>query len=396
MYLKEKAVKLLKLKNTILTIVVMLIFLIAGFYIVSEFVYYRNDLNTALHAKSMTSSIVMVIISAALLAAVIVSRNRIKDAAFYSSYFEGDLDGYIKYTELAGVTGKSPKKIQKKLHSFRKYYMKGYELKKIDGEETVELYSKKVLCECRSCGANIEKRVFFTNKCPYCESSDLYAKVLADNRFYSISNDFKSGMKNPEYYQAGFLNVRRILYAVLFVLSAMIACIGLMMALTETPKYFDQAYQQEILLSPDNHLYSYELIRADILDSVIFAIALFVIFTPVAVVYFRKVMSIGIATACADSFATQKKPFVKAKSLPDLGLASDENKKLKKVRDVIRRRYLLHCTIEMHDDALMIALAKKIVKDRCSSCGAPIVDAVDENYVCKYCGRKIMGVIEKK
>ena len=39
---------------------------------------------------------------------------------------------------------------------------------------------------------------------------------------------------------------------------------------------------------------------------------------------------------------------------------------------------------------------KKIVKDQCPSCGAPIVGAVDENYKCSYCGNTIIGVIEKK
>lgn len=50
----------------------------------------------------------------------------------------------------------------------------------------------------------------------------------------------------------------------------------------------------------------------------------------------------------------------------------------------------------MHDGRMVAALAKKIVKDQCPSCGAPIVGAVDENYVCQYCCRVIMGVIEKK
>ena len=38
---------------------------------------------------------------------------------------------------------------------------------------------------------------------------------------------------------------------------------------------------------------------------------------------------------------------------------------------------------------------KKIVKDKCPSCSGPIVGAVDENYVCNYCGKQIMGVVEK-
>ena len=59
-------------------------------------------------------------------------------------------------------------------------------------------------------------------------------------------------------------------------------------------------------------------------------------------------------------------------------------------------RYLRNCCLEMHDEHLKVALAKKIVKDQCPSCGASIVGAADENYVCKYCGNKIMDVVVKK
>ena len=47
MYLKEKTVKLLGIKNIILTIFGVLCILLDGSYIVSEFVYYRNDPDTA-------------------------------------------------------------------------------------------------------------------------------------------------------------------------------------------------------------------------------------------------------------------------------------------------------------------------------------------------------------
>ena len=45
---------------------------------------------------------------------------------------------------------------------------------------------------------------------------------------------------------------------------------------------------------------------------------------------------------------------------------------------------------------LLIALAKKTVKDRCLSCGAPLTGVVDENSKCSYCGNLIMGVLEKR
>lgn len=396
MYLKEKTIKLLQIKNVIFAIIGVFNLLVSGLYIISEFVYYRDDLDSALHAKSMTSSIVWVIISIILLIAAAISRNRINDAAFYSSYFEGDLDGYVRYADLAEVTGKSLKKVKRQLHSYLKFYMKNYELKEKNREEIVELYSKKCTCECRNCGAHIEKRIFFTSICPYCGSSDLFAKVLTNDRFYSISNDFKSGVKNPDFYKSRNLSVKKVLFVILLILGLSVAAIALMMALSTIPHYFDREYQEKILLSPENHLYSYELIKADILDTIILAATLFLVFTPLALLRFRKTISVYAADICADFLSKCKAPFAKVKTLPDLGAVSDEKKKLKKVRDAIRRRYLLHCTLEVHEDILTIALAKKIVKDQCPSCGAPIVDAVDENYVCKYCSNLIMGVIEKK
>ena len=62
----------------------------------------------------------------------------------------------------------------------------------------------------------------------------------------------------------------------------------------------------------------------------------------------------------------------------------------------IKKVYLVNCTVEFHDGRPQVVLAKKIVKDTCTNCGAPIVGAVDEVYKCGYCGNKIFDVIEKK
>lgn len=396
MYLREKTIRLLSIKNNIFTIVGVLGTLMSGYYIISEFIYYRDDLYTAWHAKSMASSIVWLIICTILLTEAAISRNLIGKATFYSSYFEGDLDGYVKCCDLAEVVGKSAKKVEKQLHLFRRLYMKKFELKEIDGMKVVELYSKKCMCECRNCGANIEKRIYFTGVCPYCKSSDLFAKVLTDNRFYSISNDLKSGVKKPVFYTDKRLNAKKVLIASLLILSAGIAMIALMMTASEIFHYFDEEYQTQILFSPESHLRSYDLIKADILDSILFGTVLWLIFIPLA---FRELVRMTDATVAgiyAKFLAKSKVPFIHAKNLPDIGILSDEKRKLKGARNAIRRKYLVNCSLEMHDGRLMVALAKKIVKDKCPSCNAPIVGAVDENYVCQYCRRLIMEVIEKK
>ena len=396
MYLKEKNIKLLQLKNTICTIIGVFSILMCGNYIVSEFTYYRDDLNTALNAVSMKSSILWFIIGTILLITVNISRNRIKNATFYSSYFEGDLDGYVAYRSLAEITGLSIKKVRRQLYFYRICHMKNYKLKEENGEGFVELHSKKCLCECKNCGAHIEKRIFFTGICPYCSSSDLFAKVITDNQFYNISSDFKSGMKRPDYYTDRKLNVKKALSVTLLMLCTFIAIVSLMMTLDETQHYFDQEYQKEILFSPENHLSSYALIKADILDSIIFGLILFLIFMPLAISMLRKTITAFRAGICANFFAKCQTPLVKTKEIHDFGIMSGRKMKLKAVRSSIRRGYLIHCTLEIHNSEPMVALAKKIVKDQCPSCGAPIVGAVDENYVCQYCHRLIMGVIEKK
>lgn len=396
MYFKEKRIKFLHIKNIIFTIIGIFNVFVCGYYIVSEFTYYRDDPSTALHAVSMASSIVLTTIGIFLLIAAAISRSWIGSATFYSSYFEGDLDGYVTYNDLAEVTGKSVKKIKHQLRLFRRLYMRNFDLKKKNDMEIVELYSKKSLCECRSCGANIEKRIFFTGTCPYCKSSDLSSKVLTDDRFYSISNDFKSGMKKPEHYTSRNLIAKKVIFIILLVIAAAFSVIALIMMIDEIRLYFDHDYQRELLLSPENHLHSYELIKADILNIIIFDAVIILVLMPIAFLLLRKSIGAVAAGICADFFAKSRKPFVKAKNLPDFGMISDSQKKLKNVRFAIRRGYLVKCTLEMHNGELMAALAKKIVKDQCPYCAAPIVGAVDENYKCGYCGNLIMGVIEKK
>lgn len=395
MYLKEKNVRLLRIKNIIFTFIGVFSVFVCGFYIISEFTYYRDNPYLAWHAKSMASSIAWVIIGAILLIEALISRNLIGKATFYSGYFEGSLDGWVKCSDLAQVVGKKEEKVKRQLSFFRKIYMKKFEMAEKDGEAVAELYSKKSLCECRNCGANMEKRIFFTGACPYCQSSDLFAKILTDNRFYSISNEIKTGEKKPAFYTGKYQRIKKIVVIVLTAIFAFLAMIGLMMALSEFPHYFDREYQKEILLSPESYLRSYELIQADILDTVLFATLMFLIFMPLVIGGIRRIISIVTSGICAGFFAKCKKPFVDAEKLPDIGIISDSKRKLKCMRNAIHRGDLVNCTLEVHDDRLMAVLAKKIVKDRCQSCGSPIVGAVDENYVCKSCGRLIMGVVEK-
>lgn len=395
MYLREKKIKMLQIKNFLIACFGVFQVFTCGFYIISEFTYYRDDPSVAWHAKSMASSIVLFIIGSVVLIHALISRRLIGKATFFSGYFERSLDGLVKCSDLAKVVGHKEVHTRKQMIHFRKHYMHKFELLDEEREMIAELYSKKALCVCKSCGATIEKRIFFTGICPYCNGSDLFAKVLADNRFYSIMTDVKKGEKKPAFYLSRHLWMKEILYLILAGFSALLAIIGFCMMLSEIPHYFDREYQTKILLSPESHLRSYELIKADILDMVLFAMMIFVVFTPLVVVGIKRVRSIITANICADFFSKSSRPFIHAGRLPDVGLSSDSSKKMKCVRKSIHYGDLVNCTLEVHEGKLMVALAKKIVKDTCPSCGSPIVGAVDENYVCKYCGRQIMGVVEK-
>ena len=391
MYLRKTVVTALKIKNWLLGVLSVITVLVCGFYIVSEFVDYRDDPEYAWEAVDMKFSIVMVCVGLAVLLAVIISARCIGNAAFYSSYFEGDLDGEVSFADLAKVVGKSEGTVRRQLSFYSAVYMTGFGFSQ-DGRG-VQLNSKTCLCECRSCGAHIEKKIYFTGECPYCHSSDLHAKVLSGEHFYSISNEAQSGTGNADFYRSGAFNAKSVLMFVLVVLGTLVVSVMAIFTIMQISYYFDEQYQKELLLDPSRHLSSYELIKKEILDLIVFALTILVVLTPVVVIRWRKLLALFSARYWSIYFATVKTPFIREDQLPQytVGRAG-----LARMRRAIRCGYLKNCTLEVHDGVLMVALAKKTVKDRCLSCGAPLVGVADENSRCSYCGNLIMGVLEKR
>lgn len=396
MYLREKKIKLLRIRNVLLTVFAVFEVLVRGYYIISEFVYYRDDPDTALHAVSMPGSLIIVPIAVAVLIWIGISRRRIGNAAFYSSYFEGDLDGYIPCADLAEVTGFSEQRVRRQLRACLRHYMKDFTLGEKDGTAQVILSSKTALCQCKSCGAEIEKRIFFTGECPYCKSSDLHAAVLTGERVVSISNDVSAGVQKPAYYMTKHLALKEGLFVGLLLLGGLLSLLGLMVMLSEIPHYFDHDYWVKELFDPDNHLYDFDQIRAHILDNILFSASLFAIFTPLFIWRLIKTVSISTAQRCAAFFANLRRPIIPASQLKKAVSSKKPERVLNRVRGAIRRGYLKNCTLEKHGGKLSVALAKKVVKDQCPSCGAPITGAVDESYQCRYCGNRITQVVVKK
>ncbi len=394
MYLREKRIKLLKFKNVVFTVLGIFFVAVSLYVLISLISHYHDDLNTVLEAKATPECVVLIIIGTILLLIAGASRRQIGNANFYSSYFEGDLSGCIQYRDLAEVMGISAARVRLQLLFFRKVYMKGYELGTVDHTEQIVLNSKICTCECRHCGASIEKRVYFTGVCPYCDNSDLSARVLAGNRFYRIENQVSEGVKNPDFYATRNLAAKRTLFPLYLGLGLFVIAIAVIYCLDHFSHYHDQEYLQDLLLSGKSPYSSFALIKADIMDSIIWGIVLTLALIPVVLYRCRKIRYIITAGSCSQYFAQCKTPFIDAGNLPVLTVNPIKN--LKSVRGALRLRYLLNCTLEKHEDTLKVVLARKIVKDQCPSCGGAIVGAVDEHYQCRYCGNVIMDAIRKK
>lgn len=394
MYIRDKLIKFLKIKNVIFIIAGIFNVAVSAYTLISLFSTYR-DMEIVMEAKAAPGSIMSIKIGIILLIIAVISRHLIGDANFYSSYFEGDLDGYIKYSDLSEVTGKNKYIVMLQLCFFRLIYMKGYTLKFSDDSEQVILNSKKCLCECKNCGAPIEKRIYFTGICSYCGSSDLFARVLTDNKFYSIQNNVSDGVKKPGFYTSKNLTARKVLFPIFLVLGLSVVCILTMMCLDYISKYNDKDYLTEVLLSGKSYS-SFELIKREIMDMIIWDIVFIIAFIPLICSIIKKMICVYTADDCSCYFSRCKTPFVDIEKLPIRKNKSSNKRKVKSVNSALRHRYLINCTFEKHDGNLKLALAKKVVKDQCPSCGAPIVGAVDEHYKCKYCDNIIMGVISKK
>ena len=394
MYLKEGLIRFLKVKNVIL-LTAGIFFVAASFAVLTETVVtYFGDWYTILHARSTPESAVLIIVGIALIVISRLSRKLINDAGYYSAYFEGDLNGYISYEELAEVTGRTASQVRTNLHIVRPLYMKKFSFKNIDGRETVELYSKTVACICKSCGGAIEKRLYFTGECPFCGSSDLSARVISDNKFYSISDNVGAGVNKPSYYQGRALTGRLVGLAVAFGLVAVLVLIFAAVFLNELYNYNSDEYITQMILSGRSY-YSKEYIRTEMINGMIFDVFGIIAAGSAIPLLVSRLSALSKAMKLSRYFSTVSTPYVSMSKLAKAG-SGNSARELRGMIKALRERYLRNCSPEKHGGVLRIGLAKEIVKDRCPSCGGPIVGAVDENYQCRYCGRVIMGVVRKQ
>ncbi len=393
MYLKEKLIKSLKVKNVLFNIFAAFCIASSAAVLISLFAHYSDDLETFISAKAFPECVRNIFLGIVLLIISGFSRKFIGDASFYSGYFENNLDGFVKYDDLAEITGKNKYLTKFRLYCFRKIYMKRFTVNLFDNSDCVVLESKKYICECAYCGANIEKSVYFTGVCEYCGNSDLKARVITDGHFYSIKSEMSTLGRNPDYFTAKNALIKSVLLTVCLIIGICVAAVCSIAIIDNISKYNDSDYLREVLLSGKSYS-SYKLIKAEIMDTIIFFVFIMLAFLPLAVLSAIRLFSLNIALNCSKQFALSKHPFINIDKLTIP--AKSRKRRIGIVRKALRRRYLKNCTFEMHGNTLNIALAKKTVKDKCPTCGASIVGAIDENYRCAWCKNTIFGVIEKK
>lgn len=400
MYLREKLIRFLKVKNVLFIIAGVFLILVSVYYVTAILVEYYGDWFTIRHARGMPGAIRHFAIGLLLIVCSRVSRNLVNDASFFSRYFEGDLSGYIEFRELAEITGRKAAQVRRRLKLLRGLYMRKFKFSRPEGrgQELVELYSKTVTCTCRSCGGAMEKRVYFTGECPYCGSSDLTARVVSGEHFFCIYDDENRRVNDPSYYQGRDLTERTVLLYIGLGLALIVILIFALMFLTSLSHYNDEAYIKarfwKLLLAGKRPV-SYERVREKLGNQMILGAFIVASVMPAIPILTARLRGVKRAIRLSWFFSRISKPYVSADEMALAG-SGRTDRELKGLVKSIREGYLRGCAPEKHGGPLRIGLSKRIVKDRCPNCAAPITGAADENYRCKYCGSLIMSVIRKQ
>lgn len=395
MYTRNILNKILQIKNLIFTIAGVFGVVASANVVISLLVNYRENIEIALDAVAIPGAIAVFVGGMVLLLLAFFSNKSIGDANFYSSYFEGDLDGRINITDLAMVMGKSADVVNAQLHWFRLIYMKGFNFERVNNVAQVVLASKKIVCQCNKCGGEIEKNVYYIGRCSYCGGLDLNARVLVGDRFYSIKTNIAEGLNNPEYYQLPKLKRKKLLGVIIMGIGLFFTSIGIIGFADNIGHYNDRDYIIDLIMSGKTYT-SIELVKAEILELAITFAAVFIGFLPVLFNGIKRLEYVHATRTSSEYFAKRKTPFVKLWSIPIVKKRHNKKRSVRVVREALRKRYLRNCTFEIHKNELMLVLAKRIVKEQCPSCGAQIVGPAHEHYRCGHCGKTILYVIKSK
>ncbi len=398
MYTRNKLLTVFNIINKTILIgsIIQIIFGVTD--ILSLTLHYWGDTYTIIHAKSTPQSVFNIISGIILTIVSLYFIRIISDARFYSGFFECDLDGTIQYEELANVTGKSISKIKKELSFVLRIFMKRYSLVSDNSQGHIELYGKKILCSCKHCGAEIEKKEYFSGKCPYCNGSDVFARVLTDKQFYSIVNDTATTNKPPVYYQGKNLSRKKTIALILAAIATILILIILMYAcdtfsnLINYEEYIRDYYRGVLFEGKEMKNYG-NINPKGMVSNIVFSIGFILCQSACLILWLYIFIYSELSQKMSFYLSECKKPFI---NLEEIKSYTKFKQPFKCSYALIRSGYLKNATFEKHNDEMMLALAKKVQKDICPHCGGPITDAVDDKYICKYCQQPIMGVVVKK
>ena len=394
MYLKKKWIAVLKIKNFLFAFLGIFLNVMMVLDLVTLWEQYGDDPETVYNI--ILYNMDRILFAIAIVVICFLSRKLIGDANMYNSYFELNLDGYITYEELAWVTGKFIFTVKLDMYLIMKIYMKRYKIGSDGKNKRIELYSKTSKCYCTSCGAQIDKRIYFTGICSYCGSSDLFAGVISDGQYYSITSDFGKKKREKSFYLGKFFRGKAIGVFLGVVFNVVMLIMSGCMIFDYTLKFYDEEYWKQVI-SQNPHQYTVEIVRQDLMDHIQSSQIVFGATLIASVIFYRRYRSVRVSRALSEIFTKVGKPILPISELNrTLGISAKVKKTRKKMKIALRRGYLRNSTLEYHNHTIEVALAKKIVKDRCPNCGASIVGAVDMNYICTYCGNEIMDVVVKK
>ena len=103
MYLKNGLIEFLKVKNVIL-LILGVTFTSISFSLMTQLVVgLHGDFLSIIRAGSLIAAFVFFVFGVSMIVYSRISRMMINEAVFFSGYFEGDLNGYVDFAELAEV-----------------------------------------------------------------------------------------------------------------------------------------------------------------------------------------------------------------------------------------------------------------------------------------------------
>ena len=372
MYTRNLLIKILKVKNVLLYILGVIIIMASLYVNVSDMVY------EIFSTENLLFTGILLLVGLVCVVLGILSNCWIGDANMYSAYFEGDLDGLISMTDMARLMGMPVPVAELKLRIFRHVYIKGFCFEKHGNNTHIILDSRKIVCQCKECGGEMEKSEHFTNKCGYCGGLDISTKVLCGDEFYSIENDIAKGYGNPEFYQMPKLRRKWVLAMIIWGIGAIFVLISIMGFADNFSHYLKDRSNK------------------DLLDTAVVFATIGIGFSIPVINGIKRMECVRVALRSAEYFAKRKTPYVKLSSIPFIKSGINKSKRVRVLRRTVRKRYLSNCNFEIHKNELTLVLSKRIVKNRCPYCGGAISVPVNENYKCTSCDRKIINLVKAK